>query len=223
MKKQEVIIIGVGRFAEALINELSRFPQFTLIAIDSDIKKLAEISTLVDKTFVGDSSNEQFLKEVGIKNADIFVVSIGNDIQSNLLTSSILKDNFGGTVIAKAVSKRHVEILKKIGVDVVIMPDTIAAKRTAISILNPVLNAELFQRNSELTELDGGVSILTIEALPIWEDRMIKDLKIPKNISIFLIYRNKKVVIVNGLTKIAKGDRIAIVGRNEDLSKIVQK
>jgi Trk K+ transport system NAD-binding subunit len=52
---------------------------------------------------------------------------------------------------------------------------------------------------------------------------MIKDLKIPKNISIFLIYRNKKVVIVNGLTKIIKGDRIAIVGRNEDLSKIVQK
>lgn len=222
MKKTEVIIIGVGRFAEALISELSKFPRFTLIAIDSDIKKLAEISTNVDKTFVGDASNEQFLKEIGIKNADIFVVSIGNDIQSNLLTSSILKDNFSGTVIAKAVSKRHAEILKKIGVDVVIMSDTIAARRTAISILNPILSLELSERNSELTELDGGVSILTIEALPVWENKMIKDLKIPRSISIVLIYRNKKVVIVNGLTKIEKNDRISIVGSNDELSKMLK-
>ncbi|BDV03785.1 MAG: potassium transporter Trk [Candidatus Hepatoplasma scabrum] len=224
MKKQEVIIIGVGRFAEALISELSRFPRFTLIAIDSDIKKLAEISTRVDKTFVGDASNEQFLKEVGIKNADIFVVSIGDDIQSNLLTSSILKDNFHGIVIAKAVSKRHAEILKKIGVDLVIMSDTIAARRTAISILNPVLSLELSESDSiRLTELDGGVSILTMEALPIWENKMIKDLKIPRNVSIALIYRNKKVVIVNGLTKIEKGDRIALAGANEELSKMLKK
>ncbi|CRX37103.1 / ktrA / Ktr system potassium uptake protein A /:602029 Forward [Candidatus Hepatoplasma crinochetorum] len=222
MKKTEVIIIGVGRFAEALISELSRFPRFTLIAIDSDIKKLAEISTNVDKTFVGDASNEQFLKEIGIKNADIFVVSIGNDIQSNLLTSSILKDNFNGTVIAKAVSKRHAAILKKIGVNIVIMSDTIAARRTAISILNPILSLELSERNSELTELDGGVSILTIEALPVWENKMIKDLKIPRSISIVLIRRDKKVVIVNGLTKIEKNDRISIVGSNEELSKMLK-
>lgn len=221
MEKKEIVIIGAGRYSKTLIERLKILPKVSLIVIDKDVKKLESISG-VKNIIVGDATNEDFIKGIGIENADYYIIGVGSDFQSSLLIATNIKQNFSGPVIAKSVNEQHEIILHKIGVEDVITPEVTAAKRTFAKIINPFVRKGLEQYS--MLEVSEDVSIVRVPVKQDWIDKAVKDIELIKGIAISLIYRKgTKATIVTGATTFEKKDVIAVVGENKSLIKFLEE
>lgn len=222
MAKKEVVIIGIGRFAKELIVNLNKRSGYSIIAIDKSEDKLeSPMFANVKLKIPGDATNKEFLENLGIDNADFFVVGMGQDFKSSLIIASILKENFKGKVIAKSVDDQHAEILRKIGVDEIITPEIVAAKAVYRKIINP-LSFESNADNYQLLSIYKGVSTIGMRPLKEYCNKRIREINLPKRISIALIFKNgEKPEIVNGDTFIEENDILTFIGEEDDLIKMI--
>ena len=120
-KKKNAIaycIIGLGRFGEALATELARSGA-ELLVMDREEERVREMRELTENALVVNTLDKKTLTETGIQNCDIAVVCIGEHMESSILTTLNLVSLGIPTVIAKATSLEHGEILKKLGAEVV--------------------------------------------------------------------------------------------------------
>ena len=124
----------MGRFGVSLARELYRVGH-DVLAIDHDEGLAQQMMGQVTYSVTGDSTSAQLLEEVGIRNFDTAVVAIGTDIQSSVLTTVLLKTEFGlGQVIARATNELHGKTLRAVGADRVVYPEQETGLRTAHSL-----------------------------------------------------------------------------------------
>ena len=117
-KKTIYGIIGMGRFGQALAEELHAAGA-DMIIIDRDEEKISLARDLTENAFIVRGLDKKTLLETGMQNCDVAVVCIGSQIDTSILTSLNLVSIGVPKVIAKATSIDHGEILKKLGVEVV--------------------------------------------------------------------------------------------------------
>lgn len=120
-------IIGLGRFGRALASELAESGA-DLIVLDRDEEKIREFREYTDSAYVVKSLDKKTLEESGIQNCDIAVVCIGEQVDTSILTTLNLVSLGIPTVIAKASSAEHGEILEKLGAEVVYPERDIAVR-----------------------------------------------------------------------------------------------
>lgn len=222
MSKKEIVVIGIGRFAKELIARLNNLSNYSIVAIDKDPVKLEQLQG-VKNIIVGDATNEEFIKGIGIDNADFFVIGLGQDFQSSLIIASLLKDNFKGSIIAKSVNAQHESILRRLGILDIVTPEVAAAKGTFNKIVNPLFLKGGTDEYS-MNEIADGVSIAKIPVIKKWEGLKIMDITIPKDVGITLNFKKGiKPVIVNGSTVLEYGDIMAIVGQDKPLIKFLNE
>lgn len=219
MKKKTIAIFGAGRFSSYIVKRLSNVPKFETILIEKDEQAARALSEFSDEVYVGDATDEAFLKKLNLKNVDVFVVGIGDNIQNSIFICSTILENYKGKIIAKAVDLRHEEILRKIGITEIINLQVTAARSALLKIINPILGT--YSKES-ITELDEDTSIFRDKVPKSWVNKKVLDINI-NDISIILLRRNKKNLIVTGNTVLKENDTLIIVGRNSDLAKLITK
>jgi len=122
------VVIGVGRFGFHIAQGLAK-EGVNVTAVDNNPEQIREIGEYVQDAIILDSTDMHALKEAGIGNMDVAVVSIGEDIESSLLTVMALKELGVETVIAKAITEIHGKILSKLNVTKVVYPEKESALR----------------------------------------------------------------------------------------------
>lgn len=137
-----IAVIGLGRFGFYIAKSMSRL-NITVIAVDNDEKKVQEISEYVDNSFVIDSTSKQALEEVGVYNLNTVIVSIGENIESSILTVMALKDLNNKRIIAKAITSTHGEILSNIGAYKVVYPEKLAGRMLVKKIVDNIIIEEV--------------------------------------------------------------------------------
>ncbi len=138
MKKQQFVIIGLGRFGSSLALELMELG-YEVLGIDRNEEIVEELSDRLTHTVVADATEEEVLKSLGVRNFDCGIVAIGTDIQMSILAAILLKDLGIKTVVAKAISLLHGRALEKLGVDRVIYPERDMGVRVAHQLVTPNL------------------------------------------------------------------------------------
>lgn len=111
-------IVGLGRFGKALALELAAAGA-ELIVLDRDEEKIRELRDYTENAYVIPNLDKKSLAETGIQNCDVAVVCIGEKLDTSILTTLNLKSMGIPTVISKAASQEHGEILEKLGAQVV--------------------------------------------------------------------------------------------------------
>ncbi len=111
-------IVGLGRFGYALATELAESGA-ELLVIDRDEEKVRELRDLTENAYVVRNLDKKSLEETGIKNCEVAVVCIGEQMGTSILTTLHLVSLGIPTVIAKANSAEHGEILRTLGAEVV--------------------------------------------------------------------------------------------------------
>ena len=204
-----IAVIGLGKFGFYVAKSLSKL-NIEVIAVDSDEHKVQEISQFIDNAFVLNSTSKVALEEVGIYNLDTVIVSIGENIESSILTVMALKDLNNKNVIAKAINPTHGEILSKIGAFKVMYPEEIAGKILVKQVIENIKMEEIGISNN--------LKILKVIA----DEEMINE-------SLFYIESltvNVKIIALNNETsydpkyKIQKNDSIVFLGENEEIEKL---
>lgn len=132
---KQFAVIGLGRFGTSVASNL--FQQgYDVLAIDVSEERTQKFSDEATHVVQADSTNESALKALGIRNFDVVVVAIGEDVQANVMTTLLLKELGVPYVVAKARNSVHGRMLEKIGADKVVYPERDMGVRIAHNIIS---------------------------------------------------------------------------------------
>ena len=133
---RQFAIIGLGRFGFKIAEILAE-KGAQVIAIDKNHTLVEKVGNIVTEALQLDSTDEVALRESGVKDVDVAVVSIGEDVESNILTTTILKNLGIKEIVSRANTKLHAQILKEVGATRVVFPEEDMGLRVANSIFAP--------------------------------------------------------------------------------------
>ncbi len=153
MDHRTFVVIGLGRFGTAMATTLMELGQ-EVIGIDNSEGRVADLADTLSQTVVLDAVDERALKAAGVQDADVAVVSIGENIESSVLIVMQLAEFGIREIIAKAATPLHGKILQKLGVTRVVYPEHDMAVRVARSLLVPnVLDYIELSRDYSIVEV----------------------------------------------------------------------
>ena len=134
--KRSYAVIGLGLFGRSIALALAD-EGCHVVAADKDESRVREIADRVALAMVLDATDDRALRESGIKNVDVAVVSIGEDIEASVLAVMLLKESGVREIVAKAVTDLHEKVLMRLGVDRMVHPERDMAERVAQSLVRP--------------------------------------------------------------------------------------
>jgi len=187
-KNKQFAVIGLGRFGSSIATTLFKLG-YEVLAIDSDEEQVQKSSELVTHVIQADTTDENTLKALGIRNFDVVVVAIGEDIQANVLTTLLLKDLGVKYIVAKARNELHGKMLAKIGADRVVYPERDMGLRVAHNLVaTNVL---------EYIELSPDLSVAEITAPKILIGKSLAEanLRVKYEINVVAIKREETLII----------------------------
>lgn len=134
MAEKSFAVIGLGDFGLALTKELLLLRQ-QVIAIDKSIDQIQRIGSDLPSAFVVDSTKGQALKDGGVGNVDVAIISFGTgDIKDAMITTFLLTKLGVKEIIVRLDNEEHQEMLKRVGATNFILPTRIAARSQAIKL-----------------------------------------------------------------------------------------
>lgn len=119
MKARRVLVIGVGRFGEALLETLWREGAET-IAIDAAEEQVQRVKDRTSATFVGDATDPRVLSALDLGQIDVAVVTFGEDFEASVLCTNSLKTLGIKEIVARAPTERQAQILRAVGANRVV-------------------------------------------------------------------------------------------------------
>jgi trk system potassium uptake protein TrkA len=214
---KSILIIGLGRFGTHLCQDFARLDNEIMI-VDQDEATLEDLLPLVVSAKIGDCTNEKVLKSLGVGNFDLCFVCIGNNFQSSLEITSLLKELGAKYVVSKANRDIHAKFLLRNGADEVIYPDRDIAERVAVRLSSD----QIF----DYVELGNTYSIYEITPLQEWIGHSIKDINVRAryNTNIIGIKSTDGRIAMPGPDYIFHPDEhLMVMGQQKDLETILCK
>ena len=208
-----VLLIGLGRFGKHIavkLNELN--PQ--VMAVDKDEALVDEALPFVTNAQIGDSTNPSFLKSLGVDNYDVCIVAIGNNFQSSLETTSLLKELGAKLVVSRASTDVQEKFLLKNGADEVVYPEKQLAAWTAIRYTADHI--------LDYIELDGDHAVFEVVIPHNWLGKTVGELDIRKKYNINIMGMrsgNQLDLVITPDTVLAPEKTLMVLGRYKDLQK----
>ncbi len=183
---KSVLLIGLGRFGKHIAGQLNQLGH-QIMALDSDEERVNSVINIVTNAIIGDSTNEDVLRSLGIDNYDICIVAIGNNFQSSLETTYLLKELGAKYVVSRAEHDSQAKFLLRNGADEVVYPEKQVAKWAAIRYS--------FDHILDYIALDDSHSIFEVSVPANWTGKTIGHLDIRRkyDINILAIKKNGRM------------------------------
>ena len=128
---KSILLIGLGRFGKHIAMELHSLGH-QVMAVDHNEVRVNEALPFLTSAQIGDSTSEDFLSSLGVRNFDVCIVAIGDNFQSSLEATSLLKELGAKMVVSRAARDVHAKFLLRNGADEVVYPEKQLAAWTAI-------------------------------------------------------------------------------------------
>jgi trk system potassium uptake protein TrkA len=210
-----VAVIGLGRFGVSLSKALYEIGH-DVLAIDSSNKVVQSIASKVTHAVQADVTDESVLRDLGLGNFDIAIVTIGSEIQSSVLATILLKKLGVPYVIARAENDLHGTILEKIGADKVIYVE----QEMGYKLAHGLTLTEV----SDYISIAASYGVVKLTAPHWFVGRSLSELEIGRkgkwNVAIFLIKREKELIIWPEQGEIIRpNDILILAGKDEDLEQ----
>ena len=178
MKKKTILLIGLGRFGLHIAKKLHELGH-EIMAVDVNEEKINQAVPFVTDAQIGNSTNEDFLKSLGINNFDLCIVTISDDFQSSLETTSLLKELGAKKVISRAERDGQAKFLLRNGADEIVYPEKqlaswMAIKYSADHILDYI-------------EIDNEHAIFEVSVPKEWIGKTIGEIDIRKRYGINIL------------------------------------
>lgn len=205
------IVLGLGRFGTNVATSLFDLG-YEVLAVDNKPQIIQEIVSSVTHAVVADATDEAALRSLGVRNFDMAIVAIGDDIEASILTTVILKDLGVQKVLVKANNDLHAKILKKIGADEIVFPEKEMGERIAHNITQSNI--------LDYINLSPEYSIIETTVPKKWNEKTLKEINVRAKygINIMAVKHGALINIApNAEDKLYSGDVLVVIGSNLDL------
>ena len=214
MIMKSVLLIGLGRFGRHIADKLNELGHHVM-AVDKNEERVNAALPYVTNAQIGDATNEEFMESLGVNNFDICFVAIGDDFQSSLEATSLLKELGGKTVVSRAARDVHARFLLRNGADEIVYPEKQLADWTAIRYTSDHI--------LDYIELDDDHSIFELAAPEKWIGKTVVEADVRKKhgINIIGIKRGGKMNLnITPDTFFLQGDSVLVLGETRNIQKI---
>ena len=210
---KSILLIGLGRFGRHIAENLYEL-KHQVMAVDKKEDRVNAVLDFVTNAVIGDSTNEEFLKSLGVVNYYLCMVCIGDDFQSSLETTSLLKELGAKKVVSRAARDVHAKFLLRNGADEVVYPERQLAKWSAIRYTSD----HIF----DYVELGKEYSIFEIEIPNEWDGKTVSaiDIRGRFGINIMAIRRDGRLDInITPDMVLTAGCHMLVLGSNKNIEK----
>ena len=210
---KNILLIGLGRFGRHVAIQLNDLGH-EVMAVDNNEERVNEVLPFVTNAQIGDSTNADFLKSLGIGNFDVCMVTIGGNFQNSLETTSLLKELGAKTVVSRAERDVQKKFLLRNGADEVVYPEKQIAEWAAIRYTADHIR--------DYIQVDEAHAIFEVEVPEKWLGKTVGELDIRKkyNINIMAVKENGKIhEIVSSETVLTDHITLIVLGEY----KVIQK
>ena len=211
--KKNVLLIGAGRFGKHMAMQLNQLGH-QVMAVDIDETRINDVMNIVTNAQIGDSTNAEFLKSLGVGNFDVCIVAIGGDFQSSLETTAYLKDLGAKLVVSRAARDVQARFLLRNGADEVVYPEKQLANWTAIRYSS--------EHIFDYIQLSDDHAIFEISIPENWLGKTVGNIDIRKkyNITIMALRRDGKLEMsITPDTVLDKDVTMLVLGASRDIQK----
>ena len=210
---KSVLVIGIGRFGYHLIDQLNKAGD-EIMAVDSSEERINPVLGMVTSSLIGDATDENFIKSLGVSSFDVCFVAIGDKFQSSLETTSLLKENGAKYVVARASRSVQEKFLLRNGADSVVFPERQLAEWSAIRYCSATV--------VDYLEYPGDFSIFEVKVPKSWIGKSLVDLGIRNklHLNVLSIRRDGKPILEFPADLVfMEGDTVTVFGADKDLKK----
>ena len=210
---KSILLIGLGRFGKFIAMKLPTMGH-QVMAVDTSEDRINDVLPFVTNAQIGDSTNADFLRTLGIGNYDVCIVTISGNFQNSLETTSLLKELGAKCVVSRAERDVQAKFLLRNGADHVVYPEKQVAKWAAIRYSSN----HIF----DYVEIDDQHAIFEVEIPEGWIGKSVGELDIRRKygINILGIKRSGKTdVSITPDTVLSGETTILALGEYKTLQK----
>ena len=204
---KNILLVGVGRFGRHITVQLTQLGH-QVMAVDTSEERINDVLPFVTNAQIGDSTNADFLRALGIGNYDVCIVTISGNFQNSLETTSLLKELGAKCVVSRAERDVQAKFLLRNGADHVVYPEKQVAKWAAIRYSSN----HIF----DYIEIDDQHAIFEVEVPEVWRGKSIGELDIRRRFGINILGIKRagetdvsvtpETVLTNDITILALGE-----------------
>lgn len=214
---KSILVIGMGRFGRHLAIKMTELGNDVMI-IDKDEAVIEQFSAAFTDAQVGDCTNEDVLTALGVEHFDICFVTVGEDFQSSLVITALLKKKNAKYIVAKSKQDIQADLLRQIGANEIVYPEREIAEKLAVRYNTK----NIF----DYIELTSEYSIYEIAVLPSWVGKTISELNVRQKykINILAIKSETSLNPSPGADYLfCADDHLVVMGKSSDVFKVTGK
>ncbi|MGN0801395.1 MAG: potassium channel family protein [Candidatus Faecivicinus sp.] len=210
---KSILLIGLGRFGRHIAVKLHEL-RHQVMAVDCVEERVNAVLPYVTNAQIGDSKNEEFLASLGVRNYDVCIVAIGENFQSSLETTSLLKELGAKFVVSRANRDVHAKFLLRNGADEIVYPEKQLAKWTAIRYTSD----HIF----DYIELEGDNAIVEVSVPAAWVGKSVGALDVRRKYGINMLatkQNHRLNTTVTSETVLTANETVLVLGSNRDIQR----
>lgn len=212
---KSILVIGLGRFGSYIAKKFTELGNHVMV-LDTNEEKVNEMLPFVTSAQIGDATKPAVLDGLGVDNFDLCVVSVGENFQSSLETTSLLKEAGAKFVLSRASTEIQAKFLLRNGADDVVFAEKEMAERLAVK----------YSANNifDYIQLTPEYAIYEIPTPPSWEGKTIRDkgVRAKYNLNILAIKRGGNLTpLPSADYEFNSAERLIVMCRRTDIDKII--
>lgn len=214
---KSVLIIGMGRMGRHLAKKMLQLGNDVMV-VDSRAEIINSLSDVFTDSSICDCTNESVIVSLGVEDFDICFVTTGEDFESSLIITSLLKKHGAKMIVAKTNQDIQAELLRKIGADEIVFPEVEIAEKLAIrySAKNIL----------DFVPLTADYSIYEIPILQSWVGHTLMELEVRRKYHVNIIAvknGNELNPTLSADYRFRPDDHVIVIGRSGEVFKLSAK
>jgi trk system potassium uptake protein TrkA len=214
---QRFVVVGLGNFGSSIAESLHALGH-DVIAIDPSGEAVDRIAPHASRAAVGDGRDPAVLERLGAKEAQVGIVSTGDDITASILSTMALRDLGVADVYVKVISQTHARVMERVGVTETIFPE----RESALSLGQRLSGAALLN----FVRLGPGFSVQEMAVPAAWNHKALRDLDLRREYGVGVVavhdVLTDRLALPDPDTKLSESDTLLMAGRDEDLAKVAR-
>lgn len=214
--ERSFLIIGLGRYGRQIAIRLHSLG-CQIMAIDKDEQKVSSVLKYVTNAQIGDSTSEDFLRSLGVRNFDVCIVAIGDDFLASLETTSFLRELGAKKIVARAARDMQRKFLLRNGADDVVYPERDMGDWTAVRYSSD----NIF----DYMKLAGDYGVFEIAVPANWTGKTIGELDVRNHykVNIMAVRSGDQMDIMTGADYMLEpGQTLMVLGKTHDIHRLLK-
>lgn len=217
------VVIGLGNFGASLAKSLTAMGH-DVLGVDKNNDKVEFFKDRIANTICLDASDPHTLRLLPIKEADVFVLCIGDDFGISVMIAALIKKMGARKIICRESSSIHLTVLNQIGIHHTINPEWEAAQVLAQKLTLPgILNLFSVSETLKIVDIEAPESLIGQLLSP-------KGFKETTHLKIIALKREQKILYSssqpvedqeNENIHYEHGDILVLTGEMKDIRKFI--